>query len=120
MFFSAQNNAPINAPMDTPPTISMGIPASWIAFSIPTCAAPLAPPPPNTRPTEFPVNHRANREKSECIFGSDINTLPYKSFCRKGRGDIPIDYTQSLHSANSALTTRYWLFLVNIRLGQTM
>jgi hypothetical protein len=53
-----------------------------MAFNIPMCAAPRAPPPPNTKPTELPVNQRASREKSECRFGSDIKTLAYKSFCK--------------------------------------
>lgn len=50
---------------------------------MPTWAAPRAPPPPKTSPTELPVNQRANREKSECIFGSDISTLLYRSFYLK-------------------------------------
>lgn len=36
MFFSMHHRAPMKAPMLTPPTISMGIPASMMAFSMPT------------------------------------------------------------------------------------
>ena len=84
----------MRAPMLTPPTISIGMPASynevciqwlkkkdeiwylvilangsriqtWIDLIMPTWAAPRAPPPPKTRPTDVPVSDLANREKSE-------------------------------------------------------
>lgn len=71
---SEHQRAPIKAPMLTPPTMSTGMPASWMAFSIPMWAAPRAPPPPSTRPIELPVSQRAKREKSECMFGSDSRT----------------------------------------------
>lgn len=51
-----------------------------MALIIPTCAEPLAPPPPNTKPTDFPVNQRAKREKSVCILGSVAHTFEYNSF----------------------------------------
>lgn len=35
MLRSEHQSAPIRAPMLTPPTMSMGMPASWMAFSIP-------------------------------------------------------------------------------------
>ena len=42
-------------------------PASSKALMAPMCAIPLAPPPPNTSPTEVPVRRRARRAKSECL-----------------------------------------------------
>lgn len=44
------------------------------------CADPLAPPPPSTKPTDLPVNHLANLEKSEWILGSVAHTFEYNSF----------------------------------------
>lgn len=85
IFFSMHQRAPMKAPILTPPTMSMGIPASMMALSMPTWAAPLAPPPPSTRPTEVPVSHRANLLKSLCTFGSDMRTLEYNSFYKKKR-----------------------------------
>lgn len=66
-FFGHHNNSPLTC----------------IALIIPTCAHPLAPPPPNTSPTDLPDNQRANLEKSECTFGSDIHTFEYNSFCKQ-------------------------------------
>ena len=48
-------------------TINNQSPASMKALIAPTCASPLAPPPPRTRPIEVPVSRRARREKSECL-----------------------------------------------------
>ena len=41
---------------------------TWMAWIIPIWAAPLAPPPPRTSPTDSPVRRRARREKSEWMF----------------------------------------------------
>lgn len=38
---SSAYSAPINEPIDVPPTMSIGIPASSIAFITPTCEQPL-------------------------------------------------------------------------------
>jgi hypothetical protein len=54
--------------------------STWIALIMPTCAAPLAPPPPSTSPTDVPVSHLAKREKSVWMSGSDVSTFAYNSF----------------------------------------
>ena len=41
---------------------------TWMAWIMPMWAAPRAPPPPRTRPTDSPVKRRAKREKSEWMF----------------------------------------------------
>ncbi len=56
--------APMNAPIEVPPIMSMGIPASSKALMIPTCDMPLAPPPPRTSPMDLPHSRLAILWKS--------------------------------------------------------
>lgn len=98
---SSAYRAPMKEPMDVPPTMSIGIPASSMAFITPTCEQPLqrtddaslqrcvsaapsmptavtahlAPPPPRTRAMLFPVRTRASREKSLCLSAVFSNTF---------------------------------------------
>lgn len=67
----------------SPTTLNLNLrQLTCIALIMPTCAAPLAPPPPKTSPTDFPLIHRASLEKSEWMLGSDWHTLWYSSFCK--------------------------------------
>ena len=59
----------MKAPMLTPATLSMGMPASRMARIMPTWLQPLAPPPPSTRPTVVPRTILASRQKSVCTSG---------------------------------------------------
>jgi len=48
-----------NDPMEVPPTMSIGTPASSSARIAPKWLQPRAPPPPSTSPTDVPVIQRA-------------------------------------------------------------
>jgi len=74
---------------------------TWTALIMPTCAAPLAPPPPKTSPTDVPVSHLAKREKSEWIFGSDLSTFVYSSFCVWKIMSNTSKYIKKIHKYNS-------------------
>lgn len=104
---SSAYSAPMNEPIEVPPIMSIGIPASSMAFMTPTWeqplkttkrkkkintqftayvfqrhiswAAHLAPPPPSTRAMLFPVRTRASREKSLCLSAVFSNTFSYTS-----------------------------------------
>uniref|UniRef100_A0A2A4JKN5 Uncharacterized protein n=1 Tax=Heliothis virescens TaxID=7102 RepID=A0A2A4JKN5_HELVI len=64
----ARRRVPRRRPAPAPPRcLSASAPAgrsvTCIARTMPTCAAPRAPPPPSTSPTSVPVSQRASREK---------------------------------------------------------
>lgn len=98
----------MKAPMEVPPTMSMGIPDSSIALITPMWEQPLdgqtdganqegdgrgpppphhsagthlAPPPPRTRAMVLPVRTRARREKSLCRSALFSKTFSYTSRC---------------------------------------
>ena len=59
----------ITAPIELPPSMSMGIPASSSALMTPTWAKPRAPPPDSTSPMPRPEMMRAMRRMSPGVCG---------------------------------------------------